>query len=266
MANPTPNMNPDTGIRYGVIRADSVLPDVLEAIERQGVNVSELEATDAIRNQLASENVPAVAVEAELAARLQEWSECDQEQVYLYTETDTAGNPTLQVQTAWLGGAQLLYVLLSPHVCAASPCSPCCPGAGDLDNRLNCTPWEGGVACYDVPAEWRDCAPDATAELDVSEVSEDDPEADAGPEPYVCEVVLEGFNGGTDASDQRILWVVTAMPPIEVAAWMHARDLPFFKICTTDVHTGDDAVDFNLPEEEHDFAAAVRRLGKAPAA
>ena len=40
--------------------------------------------------------------------------------------------------------------------------------------------------------------------------------------------------------------------------WMRSRGLKFEMVSATDVHTGDDAVDFDLPEEEHDFIAAVK--------
>ena len=52
------------------------------------------------------------------------------------------------------------------------------------------------------------------------------------------------------------------MPCKKLADWMRDRGLDFDKVSATDVHTGDDAVDFDLPEEEHDFVAAVRERSK----
>jgi hypothetical protein len=42
-----------------------------------------------------------------------------------------------------------LYVIKSPYVTYTQFCSPCCPGAGDLDNPL-----EGGVKTYCLGPDW----------------------------------------------------------------------------------------------------------------
>ena len=52
-------------------------------------------------------------------------------------------------QISHLGGAELLWVLESPHTGEFSLCSPCCPGACDGDS-----PCVGGFAGFAVPAEW----------------------------------------------------------------------------------------------------------------
>lgn len=49
-----------------------------------------------------------------------------------------------------LGGAWHVMVLSSPYTTRASACSPCVPGAADLDSRH-----DGGLLCYDVPSSWR---------------------------------------------------------------------------------------------------------------
>ena len=69
-------------------------------------------------------------------------------------------------------------------------------------------------------------------------------------------------DGGTDETDHKVLWVVTSMPCSKLEEWMRERGLEFEMVSATDVHTGDDAVDFDLPEEEHDFVAAVRERSK----
>lgn len=53
-------------------------------------------------------------------------------------------------QTAWLGGALLVWVFESPHLTKAWLCSACVPNCGDLDSLD-----EDGEECYDVPPEWR---------------------------------------------------------------------------------------------------------------
>jgi len=65
----------------------------------------------------------------------------------------------VRVSVAELGGALNLWVEDGPHMGWYRPCSPCIPGAGDLDSPapLNdegeCE--EPAVLCYDVPLEWR---------------------------------------------------------------------------------------------------------------
>ena len=54
--------------------------------------------------------------------------------------------------TSYLGGVLNFWIFESPHITqAATPCSLCVPGAGNLDNLT------GSMTCYDVPADWR-CA------------------------------------------------------------------------------------------------------------
>lgn len=65
----------------------------------------------------------------------------------------------VEVSVAELGGALNLWVEKSPHLGWYRPCSPCIPGAGDLDSPAPLG--EDGeihgqaVLCYDVPLEWR---------------------------------------------------------------------------------------------------------------
>lgn len=52
-----------------------------------------------------------------------------------------------------LGGAPLLFVCKSPVITKVrSLCSPCVPGAGDLDSGYD----EDGYECYGVPEEWEE--------------------------------------------------------------------------------------------------------------
>ena len=264
------NIHPTTGIPYGVINAGSLDPEIVDMITTDGENVSERDAEDEFRKQINHEiesgRLRADQFGEEMERRLRDRSEHASEDDYRYVEYDDGGKLMLEVQTTWLGGAMLVYVLQSPYLAAAPTCSPCCPNAGDLDNRYE--DGEGGVTCYDVPPDWR--REEGALEAVVEEESNgDDEEAiDAEleklseSEPYVCEIVLKGFDGGTDETDHKVLWVVTSMPCSKLEEWMRERGLEFEKVCATDVHTGDDAVDFDLPEEEHDFVAAVRERSK----
>jgi hypothetical protein len=55
---------------------------------------------------------------------------------------------TMILELSYLGGAPLVWVIKSPHTRMVQPCSPCCPGAGDLDSG------EGSILAYDLPPEW----------------------------------------------------------------------------------------------------------------
>jgi hypothetical protein len=67
-----------------------------------------------------------------------------------YSYTTGEGEDEEVYHTSFLGGAPLIWVIKSPHVTRARPCSPCVPNAGDLDNLD-----EGGIECYDVNPEYR---------------------------------------------------------------------------------------------------------------
>lgn len=53
-------------------------------------------------------------------------------------------------RTSWLGGALNFFIFSSPHITdKARMASPCVPNAGILDTL------DGSVTSYDVPADWR---------------------------------------------------------------------------------------------------------------
>lgn len=57
----------------------------------------------------------------------------------------------VKLSLSYLGGAPLLWVIESPRLVWCRPCSPCVPGAGDLDSPEE----EGfGVQCYGLPKDW----------------------------------------------------------------------------------------------------------------
>jgi hypothetical protein len=67
---------------------------------------------------------------------------------------------------SWLGGAPILFVFEGPLGCAENLCSPCVPGAADLDSGFTLdTEFEEdyvpdtGYSCYCVPREWIDKEP-----------------------------------------------------------------------------------------------------------
>jgi len=111
-----PNINPETGIRYGVVSLNSLQDWVWEEFEYKGELLTEVDD------------------EAE------DWPE---EPAYELEVED------MKLQLGWLGGAPLVWVLKSPHTTRARECSPCVPNAGDLDSLD-----EGGFECYTLPEDW----------------------------------------------------------------------------------------------------------------
>ena len=49
------------------------------------------------------------------------------------------------------------------------------------------------------------------------------------------------------------------MPCEKLGEWMRERGVDFESVSATEVHTSDAGVDFDLPEEEHDFLAQVKK-------
>lgn len=263
-----PNINQETGIAYGVISGHAIEPDVLDMIERNGDNLSEREAEEgfrvAINNEIETGKLNADLFEEEMERRLREWHECSGEHIYRYVEYDDDGKIEVEIHTGWLGGAQLLWVIQSPYLSLAYPCSPCVPNAGDLDNRCGADAAEA-VTCYDVPPEWRvsENGSDAVAESD-DEFDEDDAESLEldEPEAVLYEIQLEGFDGATDATDDRIVWVaVTGMEASELEEWLRERGVRFVMVERMEHHPDSvrngGGLDFDLPEEEHDFLSKV---------
>jgi len=140
-----PNYNPDTGVPYGVIACNSLDSDLVNELwYTHGTDLSYEEAVRELRNE----------VNAEVEAGELDEDDFDSE-LDLRVERIQIDEPTIEgvyegvhYHISWLGGAPLLWVFESPHINPHAQCSPCVPGAGDLDS-------EGDVLCYDVPDDWR---------------------------------------------------------------------------------------------------------------
>jgi len=165
----TANINPKTGIRYGVLHGNNV-PEVLDDIMRAGEDETFLAIRKDIKERLQSavENVIDIYTwrAEELAKELDYeriletledrglWDgfEADEHE---YTMNWEIAAGEVSVLVGWLGGALLIWVLESPYVANCRPCSPCVPNAGDLDS-----PDEDGVEAYclpkeDMPKDWK---------------------------------------------------------------------------------------------------------------
>ena len=143
------NANPTTGVRYGYISANSLHPEVLDELlyGRQATDLSyenfKTEVYAAMRAGL-DDWLSVRAIDAAFDAAIEEAEfNCD-EPIH---EGEYEG---VRYRTSWLGGALNVWIFKSPVVGNYAECSPCVPGAGNLD-----CPDLDGVVCYDVPKEWR---------------------------------------------------------------------------------------------------------------
>lgn len=127
-----PNVNLETGIAYGTVYLNTLAEWVFDEFLYQGTNES-------------------------YAAALSEWQaenpNADEDEFSDYYEGEEE-NYTLEIEgmklgLSWLGGAPLVWVFESPHTTHVRPCSPCVPGAGDLNS-----PDPDGMVCYTLPPEW----------------------------------------------------------------------------------------------------------------
>ena len=144
-----PNRNPETGVRYGYISANSLDPEVVDELcyGSQAVDVNyenfKTEIYAAMRAGL-EDFLSVRAIDAAFDVAIEESEfHCD-EPIY---EGELEG---VKYRTSWLGGALHVWVFFSPCVGFFQECSPVVPGAGNLD-----CPEEEGVACYNVPQAWR---------------------------------------------------------------------------------------------------------------
>jgi len=145
----TPNMD-SKGIRYGYISARSLHPDVVDELcyGSQATDVYYEEActelADAIRYAV-SDFLTRNQAQSLIDDALEMFEYEGEEPVH---EGEYEG---IKYRTSWLGGALNVWIFESPVTGLYQECSPCVPGAGNLD-----CPDEEGVLTYDVPKEWRD--------------------------------------------------------------------------------------------------------------
>jgi len=173
-----PNFNPDTGIAFGTIYCNSLDPDFIwDAInELESPEMTEA-FHDACRDRLyelfqkgeltagdldcepegEEEFIAGLTGEecADLMETMETWftqgvyDGIDESDFRKEGEID--GIP---VSVSSLGGAALLWVLGGPLVGSFRHCSPCVPGAADLDSPCDAGD-PAAIQGYDVPREWR---------------------------------------------------------------------------------------------------------------
>jgi len=182
-----PNYNEWTGIPYGVLSGNNV-PELLDAICRNGDNLSyaafkaEIEASlrGAIISALGNytHRAEKVAEGIDYSALMEglfdsclaeDWLAEDwqgQEEEFEY-EYETEDGP-VKLLLGWLGGAPLIWVCDSPYVAECAQCSPCIPGAGDLDTPRDDGDDGGTAYCLppdDMPEGWGGVARRVTTQV-----------------------------------------------------------------------------------------------------
>ena len=188
-----PNYNEKTGIPYGVISGNNV-PDLADNIFSAGENLSfqgyKKDLAEKIKGAIVgaisdSSFHPEKVVEgldiADIVETLMDNGLGDdyqgEEEEYSYSYDTPNGKVSLLL--GWLGGASIIWVIDSPWFANTAHCSPCVPGAGDLDS-----PVENGLECYclppdDMPEEWA-----GKAQLIADNPAPDCADERAGREPY----------------------------------------------------------------------------------
>jgi len=158
------NIDPETGIRFGVIQQNHCEPEMIDDIWQSGRNLSFesylAEAKDKLKSALwdyfsdyhhkddpskldVAANDAFDAIEQKLSDQYE-----GQDDTYLY-ESDGYRIKTDETD---------LCILKSPYFTFCQLCSPCAPGAGYIEN--SCDPADGGVKAYCLGHDfWQDGAP-----------------------------------------------------------------------------------------------------------
>ena len=147
------NIDKETGIRFGVLPVNSLNWDALDEILQRGKDVgfeqfkqetvktvrdAVLEALDFLPKHCAESLADRCAQAAETSSELGEGYESDECHYSFETE-----------DTKLLLRGQYVWVLKSPHIVRCALCSPCCPGAGNLDEIC-----DDGAETYGLDSSW----------------------------------------------------------------------------------------------------------------
>lgn len=145
------NRDIQTGIRYGVISPHSVSPEALDDIYTQGDNLTYAAACDDIKSRVA-DALADILRDCVSERYRQDIIDTTSDAIIESANLDGDGDDTYRydrdgyvIETSSLG----LFVTKSPYKTRARFCSPCAPGAGDLDS-----PDADGVETYCLGADW----------------------------------------------------------------------------------------------------------------
>lgn len=149
----TVNRDAETGIRYGMISQNSLNGDALNDIYSNGEDLGFLSAKEDLTASLKQAILSAAADHGDLSEDAAErmageiidsddfqWADSDESGPYLYEDNG------LKVQTT---SHNELWVFKSPFYTKAQFCSPCVPGAGNLDTFC-----ENGPKTYCLGTDW----------------------------------------------------------------------------------------------------------------
>jgi hypothetical protein len=142
-----PNTHPETGIAFGVIAGDKIDDDIVEQL-LYGKHATNITYEAAREIYLSNKQFDA----AQAGEEFNEQRAIDKfVDTYAGEEDNIEGTyQDVKYHSTWFGGALHFYIYESPFVRAFKPCSPCAPGAGDLNE-----PDPEGVIAYDIPDTWR---------------------------------------------------------------------------------------------------------------
>lgn len=150
------NVNPETGIRYGIISGsgeDSY--KLLEAIAERGKTADEMilpiisgKIIELLKEYEPINSVSEIEYLAETLVNQLKFTDedCEEPQVEFYEDSD--GN---KFQLHYLGGCPTIYCIKTDKITHVRRlCSPCVPNAGDLDSGFHAN----GHECYGVPDKY----------------------------------------------------------------------------------------------------------------
>lgn len=166
------NVNVETGVAFGYVSASSLHPDLVNDLQMDGEEVYYAEAVKEAQKEATQEWFNKIEASGVLELDLVGGPDDLWNAVGKHVEANWSGSywerrfndnyqpdepihegvkDGVKYRTSWLGGALNVWVFESPHIGRYQQCSPCVPGAGNLDN-----PDADGILAYDVPADWRD--------------------------------------------------------------------------------------------------------------
>jgi hypothetical protein len=148
------NVNPETGIAYGVVSARNV-PHLYDEIFSRGRNERLWERDEDIRDtivdlckdMLSKDDIEEIIDHIQERANETEAGDSPDTDIISYTDED--GN---QFRLGELGGAPLIWCIKTDTKVRVPACSICVPNAGDLDRPGDV--YGPMVNCYGVPAAY----------------------------------------------------------------------------------------------------------------
>lgn len=145
------NVDKANGIRYGVIHANRMPPWFWDTVQSEGADLDYESAMSAIKDDIKSALKSALS-DCSLSADYDELAQTVLDSIEI--EYQSAGDCTryryespdkdLIFETSSDG---TIFVIKSRYYALCSYCSPCAPGAGDLES-------EGGIKTYCLPVDW----------------------------------------------------------------------------------------------------------------